>query len=202
MTPTARHGQLAQGGGESPCGTGEGTCPARWGPWQRDREPRSAVALCSSQALLAALRCRTPLTLLVLLGVPLRGWTGLSHEQLAPAPRAGDGGKLTRQETAGATELLPGPPKRRRADLGSGEPPRPDKASPLLLEASAGQASPWPTSPATKRPAAGKRARRVSLSLDVPTQILNVLLDLAREKELQARAAANAELMARLGRRK
>ena len=42
----------------------------------------------------------------------------------------------------------------------------------------------------------------MSLSLDVPTHILRILLDLAREKELQAKAAANAELMARIGRRK
>uniref|UniRef100_A0A663FJW2 Corticotropin-releasing factor domain-containing protein n=1 Tax=Aquila chrysaetos chrysaetos TaxID=223781 RepID=A0A663FJW2_AQUCH len=48
----------------------------------------------------------------------------------------------------------------------------------------------------------GGLARKVSLSLDVPTHVLKILLDLAREKELQAKAAANAELMARLGRRK
>uniref|UniRef100_A0A8C2TQP6 Corticotropin-releasing factor domain-containing protein n=1 Tax=Coturnix japonica TaxID=93934 RepID=A0A8C2TQP6_COTJA len=46
------------------------------------------------------------------------------------------------------------------------------------------------------------KARKVSLSLDVPTHILRILLDLAREKELQARAAANAELMARIGEKK
>uniref|UniRef100_A0A672V6D8 Corticotropin-releasing factor domain-containing protein n=1 Tax=Strigops habroptila TaxID=2489341 RepID=A0A672V6D8_STRHB len=63
-------------------------------------------------------------------------------------------------------------------------------------------ASPWPMSPAAKRPAPGKRGRKVSLSLDVPTHVLNTLLELAREKELEAKAAANAELMAQLGRRR
>uniref|UniRef100_A0A8B9EQG4 Corticotropin-releasing factor domain-containing protein n=1 Tax=Anser cygnoides TaxID=8845 RepID=A0A8B9EQG4_ANSCY len=47
-----------------------------------------------------------------------------------------------------------------------------------------------------------RRCPWVSLSLDVPTHILKILLDLAREKELQAKAAANAELMARIGRRR
>nr|XP_015203612.1 PREDICTED: urocortin-3-like [Lepisosteus oculatus]XP_015203613.1 PREDICTED: urocortin-3-like [Lepisosteus oculatus] len=41
-----------------------------------------------------------------------------------------------------------------------------------------------------------------SLSLDVPTSILSILIDLAKAKELRAKAAANAELMARIGRRK
>uniref|UniRef100_A0A669PGR1 Corticotropin-releasing factor domain-containing protein n=1 Tax=Phasianus colchicus TaxID=9054 RepID=A0A669PGR1_PHACC len=65
----------------------------------------------------------------------------------------------------------------------------------------------WGQTPsATPTPAAvvkkSSTARKVSLSLDVPTHILRILLDLAREKELQAKAAANAELMARIGRRK
>uniref|UniRef100_A0A8D0EXV4 Corticotropin-releasing factor domain-containing protein n=1 Tax=Strix occidentalis caurina TaxID=311401 RepID=A0A8D0EXV4_STROC len=59
-----------------------------------------------------------------------------------------------------------------------------------------------PSCPSAKRPASAKKVRKVSLSLDVPTHILKILLDLDREKEMQAKAAANAELMARLGRRK
>ncbi|XP_069668300.1 urocortin-2 [Haliaeetus albicilla] len=154
-------------------------------------------------ALLAVLRCRTLLTFLVVLGVPARAWKGPSHEQLPPAPQAGDGGKLTKQETTGAAnETLPDLPEMRRGDHGSGEGSHPDKASPPLLEGSARKALPWPMSPAAKRPAPRKKARKVSLSLDVPTHVLKILLDLAREKELQAKAAANAELMARLGRRK
>ncbi|KAK4815037.1 hypothetical protein QYF61_013913 [Mycteria americana] len=127
---------------------------------------------------------------------------GPSHEWLPPASRAGDGGKLTRQETTGANEMLPGLPKTRRSDHGSGVGSHPDEASPPLLEESARKALPWPVSPAAKRPAPRKKARKVSLSLDVPTHVLKILLDLAREKELQAKAAANTELMARLGRRK
>uniref|UniRef100_A0A8C0BWL3 Corticotropin-releasing factor domain-containing protein n=1 Tax=Buteo japonicus TaxID=224669 RepID=A0A8C0BWL3_9AVES len=80
--------------------------------------------------------------------------------------------------------------------------PESPAAPPPLLEGSARKALPWPMSPAAKRPAPRKKARMVSLSLDVPTHVLKILLDLAREKELQAKAAANAELMARLGRRK
>uniref|UniRef100_A0A8C9EID7 Corticotropin-releasing factor domain-containing protein n=1 Tax=Pavo cristatus TaxID=9049 RepID=A0A8C9EID7_PAVCR len=67
------------------------------------------------------------------------------------------------------------------------------------------EAWPWLPNPDTNRAAVVKKsstARKVSLSLDVPTHILRILLDLAREKELQAKAAANAELMARIGRRK
>jgi len=162
----------------------------------------STPAARSPQALLAVLRCRTLLTFLVVLGVPARAWKGLSHEQLPPAARTGDGGKLTRQETPGINEMLPGLPETRRSDHSSGARSHPDKASPPLLEGSARKALPWPMSPAAKRPAPRKKARNVSLSLDVPTYVLKILLDLAREKELQAKAAANAELMARLGRRK
>lgn len=43
---------------------------------------------------------------------------------------------------------------------------------------------------------------KVSLSLDVPLHILRVLLEEAKVKDMQAKAAANAELMARIGRRK
>ncbi|KAK1161332.1 urocortin-3-like [Acipenser oxyrinchus oxyrinchus] len=62
--------------------------------------------------------------------------------------------------------------------------------------------------PQRKRAAPSRPARRsphgtrFSLSLDVPTSILSILLDLARAKDMRAKAAANAELMARIGRRK
>lgn len=162
----------------------------------------SALAMCFLQAFPAVLCCKTLLTFLVVLGAPARAWKEPSCEQLLLAPGAGDRGKLTRQETIGANEMLPGLPEMRRSDHGSGKESHPDKVSPPLLEGSARKALPWLTSPATKRPAPGKKVRKVSLSLDVPTHILKILLDLAREKELQAKAAANAKLMARLGRRK
>ncbi|XP_057273735.1 urocortin-3-like [Pezoporus wallicus] len=151
-------------------------------------------------ALPVLLRCRMLLTFLVVLGVPARTWKGLSHQQLSPASGAGDGAKLMRQETISAKELLPGLPKTRRGEHGSVEGAHLDKASPL--KETERQASPWLMSPAAKRPAARKKGRKVSLSLDVPTHVLSTLLELAREKELQAKAAANAELMARLGRRR
>ncbi|KAJ8370690.1 hypothetical protein SKAU_G00107180 [Synaphobranchus kaupii] len=56
-----------------------------------------------------------------------------------------------------------------------------------------------PPLPAPKRNPQGPR---YALSLDVPTNILNVLIDLAKNHELRTKAAANAELMARIGRRK
>ncbi|KAI5628428.1 hypothetical protein C0J50_2918, partial [Silurus asotus] len=40
---------------------------------------------------------------------------------------------------------------------------------------------------------------RFALSLDVPTTILSVLIDMAKEHDMRAKAAANAELMARIG---
>ncbi|XP_009994974.1 PREDICTED: urocortin-3-like [Chaetura pelagica] len=147
------------------------------------------------------LSCRTLLTFLVVLGAPTTAWKGPSHEQLPPAPRAGYGGKLMRQETTNTSKMLPRLPETRRGGHGSGEGFHPDKGSLPLLEGSARKAFSWPTSSANKRLAPEKRVRKVSLSLDVPTHVLEVLLDLAREKELQTKAAANAELMARLGRR-
>uniref|UniRef100_A0A8C5JFA3 Corticotropin-releasing factor domain-containing protein n=1 Tax=Junco hyemalis TaxID=40217 RepID=A0A8C5JFA3_JUNHY len=87
-------------------------------------------------------------------------------------------------------------------DDGSGAGSHPDEASLPLLEGSERQALPWLMSPATERAAPSKKRRTVSLSLDVHTHLLKILLDLAREKELQDKAAANAELMARLGRRR
>ncbi|KAL2299817.1 hypothetical protein Nmel_012667 [Mimus melanotis] len=113
-----------------------------------------------------------------------------------------DGGKLMRQETTSDNKMLPGVSKTRRGGDGSGAGSHLDKTSLPLLEGSERQALPWLMSPATKRDAPRKKGRKVSLSLDVDTHLLKILLDLAREKELQARAAANAELMARLGRRR
>lgn len=43
---------------------------------------------------------------------------------------------------------------------------------------------------------------RFALSLDVPTSILSVLIDLAKNQDMRTKAAANAELMARIGKRK
>lgn len=56
-----------------------------------------------------------------------------------------------------------------------------------------------PGVPAPKRAAQGSR---FALSLDVPTSILSVLIDLAKNHDMRAKAAANAELMARIGKRK
>lgn len=56
---------------------------------------------------------------------------------------------------------------------------------------------PMPSSP--KRAMQGSR---FALSLDVPTTILSVLIDMAKEHDMRAKAAANAELMARIGKRK
>ncbi|KAK4831970.1 hypothetical protein QYF61_020353 [Mycteria americana] len=43
---------------------------------------------------------------------------------------------------------------------------------------------------------------KVTLSLDVPTNIMNILFNIAKAKNLRAKAAANAHLMAQIGRRK
>ncbi|XP_078059533.1 urocortin 3, like [Mustelus asterias] len=43
------------------------------------------------------------------------------------------------------------------------------------------------------------KGTRFSLSLDVPTSILSILIDLAKARDMRAKAAANAELMARIG---
>ncbi|KAJ8408997.1 hypothetical protein AAFF_G00240180 [Aldrovandia affinis] len=56
--------------------------------------------------------------------------------------------------------------------------------------------------PAPPSPKRNPQGSRYALSLDVPTNILNVLIDLAKNHELRTKAAANAELMARIGRRK
>lgn len=48
----------------------------------------------------------------------------------------------------------------------------------------------------------GDRRSRLTLSLDVPTNIMNVLFDVAKAKNLRAKAAENARLLAHIGRRK
>ncbi|XP_057244482.1 urocortin-3 [Malurus melanocephalus] len=50
--------------------------------------------------------------------------------------------------------------------------------------------------------AKGERRAKVTLSLDVPTTIMNILFNIAKAKNLRAKAAANAHLMAQIGRRK
>uniref|UniRef100_A0A8C3NH79 Uncharacterized protein n=2 Tax=Geospiza parvula TaxID=87175 RepID=A0A8C3NH79_GEOPR len=142
------------------------------------------------------------LSVLLLLGPPAGAWEGPSRERLSAAPRGVDGGKLLRQDSTSHNKTLPALSKMRRGDDGSGAGSHPDEASLPPLEGSERQALHWLMSPATKRAAPSKKRRKVSLSLDVHTHLLKILLDLAREKELQAKAAANAELMARLGRRR
>ncbi|XP_072774587.1 urocortin-3 [Taeniopygia guttata] len=51
------------------------------------------------------------------------------------------------------------------------------------------------------RPKSDRRTK-VTLSLDVPTNIMNILFNIAKAKNLRAKAAANAHLMAQIGRRK
>ncbi|CAI9154137.1 unnamed protein product [Rangifer tarandus platyrhynchus] len=46
------------------------------------------------------------------------------------------------------------------------------------------------------------RRAKVTLSLDVPTNIMNILFNIAKAKNLRAKAAANAHLMAQIGRKK
>ncbi|XP_037318096.2 urocortin 3, like [Pungitius pungitius] len=46
------------------------------------------------------------------------------------------------------------------------------------------------------------RRSRLTLSLDVPTNIMNVLFDVAKAKNMRAKAAQNARLLAHIGRRK
>ncbi|KAM3858774.1 urocortin 3, like [Diretmus argenteus] len=48
----------------------------------------------------------------------------------------------------------------------------------------------------------GDRRSALTLSLDVPTNIMNVLFDVAKAKNLRAKAADNARLLAHIGRRK
>uniref|UniRef100_A0A8C4SKD3 Urocortin 3, like n=1 Tax=Erpetoichthys calabaricus TaxID=27687 RepID=A0A8C4SKD3_ERPCA len=46
------------------------------------------------------------------------------------------------------------------------------------------------------------RRTKFTLSLDVPTNIMNILFNIAKAKNMRAKAAANARLMAQIGRRK
>ncbi|XP_076861480.1 urocortin 3, like [Brachyhypopomus gauderio] len=46
------------------------------------------------------------------------------------------------------------------------------------------------------------RRNQVTLSLDVPTSIMNILFDIAKAQNLRAKAAHNARLLAQIGRRK
>ncbi|KAJ3612656.1 hypothetical protein NHX12_020922 [Muraenolepis orangiensis] len=48
----------------------------------------------------------------------------------------------------------------------------------------------------------GDRRSKFTLSLDVPTNIMNILFDMAKAKKLRAKAADNARLLAHIGRRK
>ncbi|XP_064417083.1 urocortin 3, like [Latimeria chalumnae] len=50
--------------------------------------------------------------------------------------------------------------------------------------------------------AKSNRRTKFTLSLDVPTNIMNILFNIAKAKNLRAKAAANARLMAQIGRRK
>ncbi|XP_026884884.1 urocortin 3, like [Electrophorus electricus] len=50
--------------------------------------------------------------------------------------------------------------------------------------------------------AKSERRNQVTLSLDVPTSIMNILFDIAKAKNLRAKAAHNARLLAQIGRRK
>ncbi|MED6253534.1 hypothetical protein ILYODFUR_006552 [Ilyodon furcidens] len=56
--------------------------------------------------------------------------------------------------------------------------------------------------PASRVPKRAQQGSRFALSLDVPTSILSVLIDLAKNQDMRTKAAANAELMARIGKRK
>lgn len=58
------------------------------------------------------------------------------------------------------------------------------------------------TRPASQVPKRAQQGSRFALSLDVPTSILSVLIDLAKNQDMRSKAAANAELMARIGKRK
>ncbi|KAM9312585.1 urocortin-3 [Gastrophryne carolinensis] len=46
------------------------------------------------------------------------------------------------------------------------------------------------------------RRTKFTLSLDVPTHLMNILFDIAKARNMRAKAAANAQLMAQIGRRK
>ncbi|XP_018421886.1 PREDICTED: urocortin-3 [Nanorana parkeri] len=50
--------------------------------------------------------------------------------------------------------------------------------------------------------AKSNRRTKFTLSLDVPTNLMNILFDIAKARNMRAKAAANAQLMAQIGRRK
>lgn len=56
--------------------------------------------------------------------------------------------------------------------------------------------------PSSQVPKRAQQGSRFALSLDVPTSILSVLIDMAKSQDMRTKAAANAELMARIGKRK
>ncbi|KAL6111876.1 uncharacterized protein ACO6RY_08758 [Pungitius sinensis] len=56
--------------------------------------------------------------------------------------------------------------------------------------------------PAPQVPKRAQQGPRFALSLDVPTSILSVLIDLAKNQDMRTKAAANAQLMARIGKKK
>lgn len=60
----------------------------------------------------------------------------------------------------------------------------------------------WEPRQASQVPKRAQQGSRFALSLDVPTSILSVLIDLAKNQDMRTKAAANAELMARIGKRK
>ncbi|XP_066525979.1 urocortin 3, like [Hoplias malabaricus] len=47
--------------------------------------------------------------------------------------------------------------------------------------------------------AKGDRGSKMTLSLDVPTSLMNILFDIAKGKSMRAQAAHNARLMAQIG---
>lgn len=56
--------------------------------------------------------------------------------------------------------------------------------------------------PVSQVPKRAQQGSRFALSLDVPTSILSVLIDLAKNQDMRTKAASNAELLARIGKRK
>ncbi|KAG7278224.1 hypothetical protein CRUP_012720 [Coryphaenoides rupestris] len=56
-----------------------------------------------------------------------------------------------------------------------------------------------PRPPAVRLLKRAQQGSRFALSLDVPTSILSVLMDLAKDQDQRSKAAANAQLMARIG---
>ncbi|KAJ0041591.1 hypothetical protein NL108_012094 [Boleophthalmus pectinirostris] len=59
-----------------------------------------------------------------------------------------------------------------------------------------------PRLPPQMSPKRAQLGSRFALSLDVPTSILSVLIDLAKNQDMRTKAAANAQLMARIGKRR